>query len=635
MNLNIKDIKRKKETLTAIKAKLKKDFVGLDDIIDQIISSIEVWYTLPELLTRPLIINLWGMTGVGKTDLVRKLIKYLSFSEQYLEIQLNNSNSSEKIQDKLMGLNITTDMQSVLLLDEIQRFSTLDDHGETIRDTGYEDVWELLSDGSFSNAFEEQYKLHMLLYDLLWDKDAYENREDNSLDGEENEKKRERKFKTYLWNAKSFKRDTETNLSIEEIMKLDTDQKIDIIEDKLGQLKTNKCQKKYHNMLIFICGNLDEAYSMSKKVGEVDTDADILHERSKKISILDIKKALRRKFKPEQIARLGNNHIIYPSLSKASFNTLIEKKLEEMREKFVGLSSVDIEYDRDLYNVIYKNGVFPTQGVRPLFSTINLLVESVMPDFLLKALEDGSKKIKLSADLDGSYMVGSYDYARHTKKVTFVINELKKKIDMDRLAMVAAHEVGHAVLYMHHFKIAPIQICCDGVSNADGFVVPHSLSHNKDILYKKIEVLLAGKIAEETIFGVDYASGGSCSDLHSATSTACDIIRDYNMHENVGVITPKGSGTMQCQPLITDDGESNEIAEKILKDSKKKATKTLASYTHLMKKLIPALLEKKELSTEDVYKIAKDHITGLKMVGMDKTIDYSYYNSLKKFLDRN
>jgi ATP-dependent Clp protease ATP-binding subunit ClpA len=35
-------------------------------------------------------------------------------------------------------------------------------------------------------------------------------------------------------------------------------------------------------------------------------------------SLIDIKKALNKRFRPEQVARLGNTHIIYPSLNQAT-----------------------------------------------------------------------------------------------------------------------------------------------------------------------------------------------------------------------------------------------------------------------------------------------------------------------------
>jgi ATP-dependent Clp protease ATP-binding subunit ClpA len=71
----LKRIKSRRKALQKIAKELKGDFVGLDEIIDEIIRNIEVWYVMPEVITRPVIVNLWGMTGVGKTDLVRRLVR--------------------------------------------------------------------------------------------------------------------------------------------------------------------------------------------------------------------------------------------------------------------------------------------------------------------------------------------------------------------------------------------------------------------------------------------------------------------------------------------------------------------------------------------------------------------------------
>ena len=46
------------------------------------------------------------------------------------------------------------------------------------------------------------------------------------------------------------------------------------------------------------------------------------------LNLLSIKKALWKRFKPEQIARFGNIHVIYPSLSKLSYYGIIKKKIK-------------------------------------------------------------------------------------------------------------------------------------------------------------------------------------------------------------------------------------------------------------------------------------------------------------------
>ena len=86
-------INYRKEKLNMIAAKLKEDFVGLDDCIDKIIGSISAWYCMPEILTRPTIVCLWGLTGVGKTDLVRKLVRYMEMVDNFVEIQMANNGS--------------------------------------------------------------------------------------------------------------------------------------------------------------------------------------------------------------------------------------------------------------------------------------------------------------------------------------------------------------------------------------------------------------------------------------------------------------------------------------------------------------------------------------------------------------
>ena len=46
-----------------------------------------------------------------------------------------------------------------------------------------------------------------------------------------------------------------------------------------------------------------------------------------KVSISDIKEALKQRFRAEQIARLGNNLIKYPTLKKEHFIKIIKKRI--------------------------------------------------------------------------------------------------------------------------------------------------------------------------------------------------------------------------------------------------------------------------------------------------------------------
>lgn len=122
-------------------------------MIDELIDGIRVWYLMPEVLSRPIILNLWGMTGVGKTDLVRKLVKSSGQQERFIEVELSNGDTTSyysSVGAVLDRNGMNDDKPKIVLFDEIQRFNTLDADGKPLVNTKFTDFWELLSDGRLS-----------------------------------------------------------------------------------------------------------------------------------------------------------------------------------------------------------------------------------------------------------------------------------------------------------------------------------------------------------------------------------------------------------------------------------------------------------------------------------------------------
>ena len=91
ITIDLAAIDAKQRDLQRIKDELKAEFVGIDYIIDELIDCVRIWYLMPEVLTRPIIVSLWGMTGVGKTDLVRKMVSKLNYQDRFAEVELSNS----------------------------------------------------------------------------------------------------------------------------------------------------------------------------------------------------------------------------------------------------------------------------------------------------------------------------------------------------------------------------------------------------------------------------------------------------------------------------------------------------------------------------------------------------------------
>ena len=139
--------------LALVAAELKTELFGIDDIIDRVIESIRAWYVLPHIIRRPVIVCLWGLTGTGKTQLTRSLAQKLGFYDRFVEVQMdgfsNGSSwrSADSISAMLAESGVAESEPGMLVLDEFQRFRTVDEKGKDFAVKRYQDVWQLLSDG--------------------------------------------------------------------------------------------------------------------------------------------------------------------------------------------------------------------------------------------------------------------------------------------------------------------------------------------------------------------------------------------------------------------------------------------------------------------------------------------------------
>src|SRR5690606_36656320 len=105
-----------------------------------------------------------------------------------------------------------------------------------------------------------------------------------------------------------------------------------------------------------------------------DMEADEIHEQSLNMNVPTIKKALKRRFRNEQMARLGNIHVIYPAFNRRSFQRIIEMELSKISEKILIRQNIKLNFDQTVHDLIYREGVYPTQGTRPIFTTIHLVI---------------------------------------------------------------------------------------------------------------------------------------------------------------------------------------------------------------------------------------------------------------------
>jgi cell division protease FtsH len=622
-------IKTRQDELDTLKAKLKVDFIGLDEIIEQVIESIKVWYIFPELQIRPTIVCLWGLTGVGKTDLVRKMVSYLRMQDRFLEIEMNGDDTiSTTIQGKLEESSLSPEDPCILFLDEFQKFRTvLDDGSINSNNKAYSDVWTLLSDGRFHADLSKRTELlEQLLYSKYYSdfESVYGNEKEKK---KAEEKKKERVYKTGVHLAKKVKRLFKLEDSVEEIMKYDDDQICELYE-KFSKNPAIYEGEMYKKLLIIVSGNLDEAYKIAKDVDEVDLDADWYHEYSKRITVLDIKGALTRRFRPEQIARFGNTHILYPSLSRKNYFAIIKMKCNQIGDLVASTKGIKVEFDDSVFDTMYKNGVFPTQGVRPLLSTITNVLSSVLPRYIYGCLLDDATMLKVICK--GNKMTGFFKRKAITIEIPTVLESLREKIDDDSRHVVAVHELGHAIAYTLLFNTVPAQICTDSISSySNGFILRHSMLESKTTLLKKLAIGMAGRAAEEMVFGEIDATIGAQKDIEAATTLAWSYVGKYGFDGFTGSITSKSNDN---EFEIFNREKISEIAESLMKEAKEQAKSLLHQNLKFYQVALNALLEKGKLTTKEFQEIAVSFGIKVQEVKSGEKLLLDYEGMTKKFL---
>ncbi len=596
MEFDLKKIEERKKNLEFVRIELKKHFVGIDFIIDSLLDYIQIWYLMPEILTRPIIVNLWGMTGVGKTDLVRRLVKLLDYTDRFCEIELSNIDETSyhtSVSSVLSRNKMNDGRPCIVLFDEIQRFNTKDHDGNPLPQAKFTDFWELLSDGRLSK--KEKDNIDQYITNFLFQKS------DIKLRKSKGEEMVDENPAMNMWEANEIFQMLN--------MEVDSDSMIDITQQQMLELLLREKGKKkiyepidHSRTLIIISGNLDEAYSMADEISEADVDADIFHAFTKKITDVDIKNALSRKFRPEQVARFGNIHLIYRSLKKAEFEILIEKEIQRIQKSMQERFSIQVQIDRSINRLIYRNGVFPVQGVRPVFSSIVDILESNLTKLIFEAMMESKNSISIAYNTEKKSLEASVGEKEHIIPYVGRIDKIRESNVKDNVTSISVHESGHAVAYMVLTGLSPLQLKSRVANSyAGGFTFPHLVYETKETITDKIRIFLAGGIAEEIIFGEKHASVGRIQDRREATVLVLDYIRTYGFNSEY-----------QSTYTLSEEYEMNKyatdsFAERMMVKLVEETRVLLVSHIELLKSLSLVLSEKGSLESAEVAEIALRH----------------------------
>lgn len=648
----------RQERLHELRESLLSRFMGIDSIIDSILSRICSWYVSPEKSDRPLIVNLWGTTGVGKTCLVRAIRDYLGFSSSYLEIVLSNKENGYDVSDEIdTGSTIGTGAPGIILFDEFQRLRSKDSHGEPLRGLGYQDIWQILSDGMVStklplssvyslmgrlnwspfSGFGEASKPDASDSDSIGLADANAWRTMESALGYSLGASPEKVAKS-LPKDLSILQGSKKNLNaLSRLLKASGIETGGTLEGILhgahalmvscGHQGDLSSSADYTKCLIFVAGNLDQLYSHHLGDVPVTAPADYVRQLSSGISVPDVKESLGSLFFPEQVARLGNIHITYSTLDSSGYHGIIKA---HMADYVKSLAEKGLSIDGSVYELIYRNGVYPLQGVRPVLSTISEVVSEINSMLSLFQVKHGSLASEASVISysvpDVSLLIRSaagatlYSY-RYIGGKDSVLVPLSKDCDYVRFASI--HEAGHAVTYyVRTGGVVPSMMFIDNTRAATEMGL--GKGSTADTLCATMEATMAGVVATRKT-GLSDEDLGHIGDYSAATHMATGMIRNKALGPYLGrrygltvpafINSAHRSYTIPPDPDISgtsligpNDGSEGEFVSAVLSSAAKVAEDVVSEHWGAVVKVAGKLADRLFLSQEDIRDVLESSI---------------------------
>ena len=108
---------------------------------------IRPWWLFPQAQLRPMVVNLWGMTGCGKTALVKRLVELLRLEQSYVQVDTGEFRDNSEVWLKTLlaeDLVHHSGKPSVICLDEFQFARSIGDGGQELNAEKLRIIWEML-----------------------------------------------------------------------------------------------------------------------------------------------------------------------------------------------------------------------------------------------------------------------------------------------------------------------------------------------------------------------------------------------------------------------------------------------------------------------------------------------------------
>lgn len=604
---NFEDKNKKLEELSLY---LKKQFIGIDSTIDRVIESITPWYIFQESFNKPYVVPIWGPTGTGKTQLVEKLCDFLGLNKNYTDVKELLS-KQDNFYLRYQTCTSFKQNDNVFIFDEFQNCSSKTIFGpdKQIKNmAGY--IFKFLSEGLTNQLIPIDFLMNKLCLNLAktistnykspeLNKEMIMNSikvlESNSTVQFSKDKgllhslknpeiSEEIKFKLLTRAIERFQNKAEPEVKDKEYSSSDYD---------LSSIFYEKVNK--NNPLVFILGNLDEL--IESIVNEVNS-CDEMKERILKKNNSDVMKVLENLFTPEEMSRIGFNHIVFPTLTLNEYKGLINQKINETIN-LLNKENIKVSFSEKLTSFIYSQIIHPKFGARSINSSYRQIFESAVIQNVL-AIYRSTKCNNFNIDIENSNKF----LLINDKKIEIQSLKKEEKLYPPKIHnQIAVHESGHALAYYLLNNQAPEYIQMKlSTTDIGGFVKMPYIEElkTKKTLKNQIKVSLAGIVSEKIMFGEDNISAGSYSDLNKATSIAQSMIYRLGMGKNRNIYDFSSNAVLKSY-----EQEANQEVTSLIQECDTEVTVLLIENKELIEKLVTSLNKTNKLSGDDFLRIVK------------------------------
>lgn len=228
-------------------------------------------------------------------------------------------------------------------------------------------------------------------------------------------------------------------------------------------------------------------------------------------------------------------------------------------------------------------------------------IANMVNEAALRAVREGREKVAQSDLMEAIELV-----IAGKEKKDRIMTEKEKRI-------VAYHEVGHALAIAMQKNTQPVQkiTIVPRTMGSLGYTIQmpeeeHYLM-TKDEIYEQIVTLLAGRSAEEIIFGT--VTTGAANDIERATEMARAMVTRFGMSEEFDMMALEKEGSAylngRMSLICSDDTGSKADAEvlEIIKECHKRASDILKQNIDVLHKAADFLIEQETITGEKFMEI--------------------------------